>query len=265
MDTYGALFAQAEAAVEDDPETLPRVRTAHLSVQFARLEQAKTAGDGDRGCFVRTGGGALRTRPEVESLLNLFVERCKEAGIPRLWEHGTSPDEYLASTRRFFENSTRPHLALAKPVRLASPASSKYRRGEPAALTDGLKGWDDYHFHWLGFEGGDMQATVDLGAIESISTIHTDFLQDINSWIFMPLRVTFSISEDGLQYREVGKVENSTPPEREGAIIAPYDVTFSGSRARYIRVEATSMKSCPVWHKGSGGAAWIFVDEVSVR
>jgi hypothetical protein len=265
MDTYSALFAKAEAMVENDPQTLWRVRTAGLPVLFARLEQAKIAGDADRGCFVRTREGALRTRPETESLLNLFVQRCKEAGIPRLWEHGTSPDEYLASTRRFLESSTKPHLALARPVSLAQPASPKYHNGEPSALTDGCRGWDDYHAHWLGFEAEDMEATIDLGGLKEVSAIHTDFLQDINSWIFMPLLVTFSISEDGLHYREVGKVENTTPPEKWGAIIASYNVAFASSSARYIRVRAVSRKTCPIWHKGSGGPAWIFIDEVSVQ
>jgi hypothetical protein len=265
MDTYSALFGEAEAAVRDDPETLSRVRTAHLPVLFALLEQAKVAGDAHRGCFVRTSDGALQTRPEIESLLTLFVQRCKEAGIPRLWEHGTSPDEYLASTQRFLERSTEPHLALTKPVALVKPASPKYHDGESSALTDGCKGWEDYHAHWLGFEGEDMEATIDLGAVKSVSAIGTDFLQDVDSWIFMPLVVTFSVSEEGSRYREVGKVENTTPPDEQGAIIAPYNVEFASSKARYIRVNAVSRKTCPIWHKGSGGPAWIFIDEVSVQ
>ncbi|MBU1700590.1 MAG: DUF4838 domain-containing protein [Candidatus Eisenbacteria bacterium] len=265
MQSYSDLFAKAEAAVNDDLEILSRVRTAHLPVQFAILEQAKVAGDAERGCFVRTSAGVLQTKPEIESLLALFVQRCREADIPRLWEHGTSPDEYFASTRKFLEGSTRPHLALSSPVVLTRPASQKYHQGDPAALTDGCKGWDDYHTHWLGFEGEDMEATLDLGAVKSISAINTDFLQDINSWIFMPLLVTFSISKDGMGYREVGKTENTTAPEEWGAIIAPYNVTFESSRARYIRVKAVSVKSCPAWHKGSGGPAWIFIDEISVQ
>jgi hypothetical protein len=264
MDIYGAIFDQAEEAVTDDSVLLLRVRTAHLPVQFALLEQAKVAGDGNRGCFVRTSDGALKTRPEMESFLTLFVQRCKDANTPRLWEHGTSPDEYFASTRRFFDGSTKTHMALSRPVSLAQPASPKYHNGEQSALTDGYRGWDDYHTHWLGFEGEDMEATIDLGSAQTVSTINTDFLQDINSWVFMPLSVTFSVSEDGQRFRNLGQVDNTTPPDQWGAIIAPYNVKFEPSKARYIRVKALSMKICPAWHKGSGGQAWIFIDEISV-
>jgi len=265
MDTYSAIFDDAESAVEDSPELLSRVQTARLPIQFAQLEQAKVAGDGDRGCFVRTDAGALEVRPEVEALLTLFVQRCNEAGIPRLWEHGTSPDEYLVSTTRFLDGSTQPHLALSKQVILAQPASPKYHNGEQSALTDGYRGWDDYHQHWLGFEGEDMEATVDLGMIKTVSAINTDFLQDINSWVFMPLSVEFAISKDGRHFSNVGQVDNTTPADRWGVIIAPYSVKFEPSKARYIRVKAVSMKTCPAWHKGSGGPAWIFIDEIAVQ
>ncbi len=264
MDTYCAIFDQAEVAVKDDPEILLRVRTARLPVQFALLEQAKIPGDGDRGCFTRTGNGALKTRPEMESLLTLFVQRCKEADIPRLWEHGTSPDGFLASTQRFFDGSTKTHLALSKPVTLTQLASPKYHDGDQSALTDGYKGWDDYHTHWLGFEGDDMEATIDLGSEQTVSAINSDFLQDINSWVFMPLSVTFLVSVDGQRFRTVGQVDNTTPPDQWGAIIAPYNVKFEPSKVRYIRVKAVNMKTCPAWHKGSGGPAWIFIDEISV-
>jgi hypothetical protein len=143
-------------------------------------------------------------------------------------------------------------------------ASPQYRGGESAALTDGIKGWDDYHAHWLGFEGVDLAATIDLGAVRSITAVETDFLQDNNSWIFMPLSVAVAISSDGERFHQVGRVENAIPPERPGAVVAPFDVRFAPAQARYVRVTAESRERCPDWHKGSGGAAWIFVDEIAI-
>ncbi len=265
MDAYEALLGQAEAAVADDPEVLLRVRTAHLPVQFARLEQAKIAGPGERGCFEQAGDGTLSPRPEIAALLGTFVGICREAGIPRLWEHGTSPDEYLAMTGRFLADSTQPHLGLGRPVALDPPASGKYHGGQASALTDGCRGWDDYHFHWLGFEGPDMGATVDLGSVMTVSSVAADFLQDINSWIFMPLGVTVSVSEDGRTFREIGHTGCAIEPEADGPIIAPFTVACPPTPARYVRVAADSREVCPTWHKGSGGPAWIFTDEIVVR
>lgn len=265
LDIYSELFDRAEDAVKDDPEVNSRVRTARLPVQYAILEQAKVSGTGERGCFTKNDDSTLSIRPEIESLLDSFVNQCREANIPRLWEHGISPDEYYASTRSFLVGSTTDHLARNKSVTLATPASHKYHDGDKNALTDGLTGWDDYHWHWLGFEGEEMEATIDLDSLKTVSSISTSFLQDINSWVFLPISVEFSVSDDGTNYRTVGEIENAIPAEKEGAIIAPFNVTFTPTEARYVRVKTVSMKTCPTWHKGSGGPAWIFIDEIIVQ
>jgi hypothetical protein len=264
IEEYETIFDEAERAVAKQPDFLVRVQTARLPVQYARLEQAKMLGFAERGFFERGVDGAAFAKPELEDLLQVFVERCRRAGTIRLWEHGTSPDEYLVSTQRFIDEALEPHLALGGPVTLAIPASRKYHNGEAGALTDGLKGWTDYHFHWLGFEGDDMDAVVDLGEVKAISRIETDFLQDILSWVFMPTAVEFLLSEDGADYQSVGIVRDTIPAERSGAIIAPYNVQFQPTRARFVRVKATSLKTCPAWHKGAGGKAWIFIDEIKV-
>ncbi|MBN1213338.1 MAG: DUF4838 domain-containing protein [candidate division Zixibacteria bacterium] len=265
MDVYEEIMDRAEEAVRDDTAYLGRVRTAWLPVQFALLEQAKASANGKRGCFSRNEDGTLKVRPEMDSLLEVFVRRCKEAGIPRLWEHGITPDEYYLSTRTFFDESTKDHLARNKAVILSRPASPKYHQGEAAALTDGLRGWNDYHTHWLGFEGEDMEAAIDLGSPQTVTGIKTTFLQDINSWVFMPLAVMFFLSVDGEHFRPVGEAANAIPVERDGVVIAPFDITFTPTTARYVRVRAVNMKTCPAWHKGSGGPAWIFIDEIIVQ
>jgi hypothetical protein len=265
MHAYDSLFDQAERAVRNEPERLFRVQTARLPLQFAFLEQAKMDAAGERGCFIEGEGGALRVRPEFETLLGVFVDRCKQAGIPALWERGTSPDEYHAATRRFLDESAAGHLARSGRVSLAAPASPKYLGGNESALTDGIRGWNDYHMHWLGFEGENMEATIDLGDPRAVSSIGAGFLQDIESWIFMPRAVEFSVSVDGRRYRAVGAVSNPVPEEKYGAIIEPFCVRFEPVNARFIRVRGINMKMCPAWHKGSRGKAWIFADEITVR
>lgn len=265
LETYSQVLDEAETAVAGSTEYLARVRTARLPVQYVMLEQAKVAGTGEQGCFFQSPDGTLHVRPEIDSLLSLFVEHCKDAAIPRLWEHGITPDEYYSATRRFLDSGAKNHLARGKEVTLATPASNKYHDGDSSALTDGLLAWDDYHMHWLGFEGEEMDATIDLGTTRTVSCIQTNFLQDINSWIFMPDTVNFLISEDGNTFQPIGTAVNVTPAEKWGPIIAPFNLDCQPLRARYIRVKTASKKICPTWHKGSGGLAWIFIDEITVE
>ena len=40
--------------------------------------------------------------------------------------------------------------------------------------------------------------------------------------------------------------------------------TIASQSARYIRIRAVNFGKIPAWHPGSGGDAWIFVDEIIV-
>ncbi len=143
-------------------------------------------------------------------------------------------------------------------------SSPKYDVGGAKALTDGLKGINDYHFNWLGFEGEDMIAVIDLEKKQKIHTIETGFLQENYSWIFLPLQVDFFVSVNGKNYRKAGSVKNNIPDKKDGVFIKSFNVDFEPVEARYIKVFAKSMKTCPQWHPGAGNPSWIFCDEIVV-
>lgn len=265
MVRYGGYFDRAEKAVAADPPLLHRVQKARLPLQFALLEQAKVYGTGPRGFYYRARDGNWKVKPSMKSLLATFVSRCRREGIHRLEESGTPPEAYRLETEKLLRVSMKKHLALFKPVILAVPASTKYHNGEQSALTDGLKGWNDYHMNYLGWEGEDMEAVIDLGRLQTVRRVSSDFLQDINSWVFMPLGFEVAVSPDGSRYTTVGRMTNDVPEQTAGAFSRAFGADFQPLKARYIRVKASSRKTCPLWHKGAGGLAWIFTDEIVVE
>ncbi|MBN2416681.1 DUF4838 domain-containing protein [bacterium] len=262
---YRAIFEAAEAAVAHDPALIARVREARLPLQFARLEQAKVYGTADGGFFAQNAAGDWIARPEMTALLDTFTVRCRRAGIERLWEHGNPPDEYHTVMSRYLSTSMEKHLALFKPVSLTVPASTTYHNGDKTALTNGLKGVDDYHMNWLGFEGDSMEAVIDLESVQPVAEVSVDFLQDVMSWVWMPRTVRYSVSEDGESWRLLGEVRNRVDEKASGAIIQTFSVKTDPVPARYVKVTAENRGICPRWHKGAGGKAWIFADEIIVR
>jgi hypothetical protein len=265
MDDYQRLFNKAEAAVADKPRLLERVRIARLPLEYAVLEQAKKYGIGPRGYFHKHPNGEWKVRSSMIKKLEAFVSQCKTAGFALIEEHGYSPDDYKRDVERFLKMNMPSHLALFKPVSLTTPASPKYPAGGAAALTNGLKGLEDYNCNWLGFEGDDLEATIDLTAVQSIQSIRTDFLQDIISWVFLPVELEYSVSMDGKTYQTVAAIKNTIPDNRRDKLIRPFEARFKKVQARFVRIRAVNMKTCPDWHIGKGGRAWIFVDEVIVR
>lgn len=261
---YIQLFDAAEAAVADDPQILQRVKNARLPLKFAILEISKRNVDEFLTLHEKADGG-WQVKPAMRQRLSDFIAGVKTAGIERLEEHGTSPDEYQAATEAFFEKGFIQHLAYQKPVTLHTTHSEKYPVGGAVALTDGLTGINDYHFNWLGFEAHEMDAVIDLGEEREIKEISANFLQDYGAWIWLPQSVEFLISSDGEKYVPLPPVQHRATERNKEKIIETFRTTLAPTKTRYIRVKTNSRIHCPDWHIGAGGDAWIFCDEVIVR
>jgi hypothetical protein len=106
-----------------------------------------------------------------------------------------------------------------------------------------------------------MIATLDLGEAQPIRKITAGFLQQQGSWIFLPSRVTCSVSLDGTTWKALPDVTYPSGPTAE---VVVKDCTFKTGeiKARYVRVVARSVGTCPAWHEGAGSNAWLFVDEI---
>ncbi len=261
---YTGLMDKAEEAVKDDPVLLDRVLFARLPLDYAILDLSLHNVDENLSWF-RQENGSFEIREEMVNLLDTFVNRCNRLGVETLNEQNFSPEDYKNQVNRFLLKNSDRHAAIGKPVELMTTFSPKYEAGGAGALTDGLRGINDYNFNWLGFEGEDLEAVIDLGQEMMISEISADFLQNHKSWIFLPKSFTVYVSttEDDLQ--KLGTVQNPTPDNKPGSFIQTFTVSGGPVSARYIRVRAESMKTCPAWHIGAGKKSWIFTDEIVIK
>jgi len=163
------------------------------------------------------------------------------------------------ATSEFFK------MAEFRDIKLYSKYADHYSAGGDMALVDYIRGGNDYRTGtWQGYEGIDLVAVVDLGKKQTVSDLSAGFIQDENSWIFMPLEVEFFTSKNGKKFKSAGKVVNDISPKEQGSIIKNFGVKTS-RKARYVKVVAKNRGVCPTFHKGAGGKCWVFVDEVVVR
>jgi predicted alpha-1,2-mannosidase len=150
-------------------------------------------------------------------------------------------------------------------ITLNTAYSSQYSAGGDIALIDTIRGTEDFRTGtWQGYHSVDIDAVVDLGKRKRIRRIVTGFLQNQNSWIFMPLEVEYAVSDDGKNFRVIGILQNEISPEKEGAIQKDFGLLFPPTRARFVRVKARNRGVCPPWHNGAGNKAWIFADEILI-
>ncbi len=143
---------------------------------------------------------------------------------------------------------------------------AQYTAGGDVALIDLIRGTDNFQTgSWQGFHGVDVDVLVDLGETQRVNIIKTGFLQDQNSWIFMPEWVEFSVSANGKDYKTLGREINKIDPKHNGGITHDFSMMSSGMNIRYIKVLAKNRAVCPDWHPGEGNPAWLFIDEIVIE
>jgi alpha-L-fucosidase len=150
-------------------------------------------------------------------------------------------------------------------VSINSSYAPQYAAMGPVSLVDGWSG-DEKNFHkgWLGFQGKDMEAVLDLGSEKAFSKVTGSFLRNHGSWIFLPAKVKIFISNNGKDYELLGEVQEAIPQQQQDNQRKVITLA-KPSTARYIKVIAETIGQCPSWHSGNGGNAWLFVDELSVE
>ena len=147
-------------------------------------------------------------------------------------------------------------------IDLTSPPNNQYSAGGDHALIDGLKGGTDYRTgEWQGFWGETMEATIDLGQVETVRGIEARALQDIKPWIWAPASVSFYASEDGERYQLLCTVA-STLAEDDWTLAVQRYTCQQPTTARYIQVKAQPHAAIPDWHLGAGNDRWMFFDEI---
>jgi hypothetical protein len=281
MDEYKKLFDEAEKAVARDAELLRRVRIARLPVMYSQIQISRTEID-TPGSMFQYDANKARLIPtlEIKEVVNRFVEIANDQGVTLLRERSITPEDYLASHNRIYErmNDLDDAISLNKKVIPVTFPSDNFKGIE--ALTDGVFGsyeaWRDVRFdNWVGYEGEHMTFILDLGEVRPVKSINMDFFDSKDTrWyrMYLPSHVTYSLSVDGENYHESVKVINPRDPEepweniRDNMVyVQSFDADMENREARFIKVHAESILTCPSWTWMAGRPAIIFTDEIVVR
>ncbi len=153
-----------------------------------------------------------------------------------------------------------------KSIQIEGGVDPRYNGGGENALIDNKLGTDNYKDGtWQGFEGRDMKADISLDKLENVNQVTIGFLQDQNSWIFLPEEVEVFYSKNGKDYISHKKIFLDSKDPSRLKQIKNITLNFDKVDTRFIRVRAKNIKTCPQWHAGAGGKAWLFADEIIIN
>ena len=146
-----------------------------------------------------------------------------------------------------------------------TPFANQYSAGGPYALIDGYFGSNDFRTGtWQGYQSVDIDITVDLGRVQTVSEVSINFLEDQRSWIFLPTAVELAVGLDE-QTKTIDKIELPEITPRKESMQKTIRFSLDGSLQRYIHLKAKNFGTLPPWHLGYGGEAWLFADEITIK
>ena len=150
-------------------------------------------------------------------------------------------------------------------IDIKSKYNRAYHAGGPEGLIDGIFGNENWRKgDWQGYQGQDFEAVIDLKQKRPVQAISARFLQDSRSWIVMPSRVEYYVSDDNITFTLAQTVNNYIKPQDYNIMVASFDAVLENTSARYIKVKAYNYGKLPEWHQGAGSEAFIFIDEIII-
>ena len=197
------------------------------------------------------------------------------------------PNDFKAYTEPFFINATTEVWAKIKggnrmskavsakffkkpnnyTIEIKSKYNPQYHAGGSEGLLDGINGTENWRKgDWQGYQSQDFEAIINLQGEKSVSECNGTFLQDSRSWILMPTKVEYYVSDDNVHFSLIGSIDNTLDPKETENKIQNFSLKLAkATKAKYVKVKAYNFGKLPEWHQGAGGDAFIFVDEITIK
>ena len=262
---YDSLLDEALLSVSKDSDYYKRIERSRLSIDYAILE-AYRKNFSKQYPLKFINDEVTMINPKVIDRLTKFYNIASLNDITLMNEMGFTVSEYVSNYKKALTLASKNNIASFKKVTLLSNPK-KYANEDPQVLTDGALGGNSFYSNWLGFEGNDLDAIIDLDSTQFINNISLNFLQVTNHIVFYPLNVQFEISNDSVNWKSFPIISNKLKlnPKSKVNDIQTFSQVVNNEKAHYIRVKAKNIKKAPLWHHGADLPSWIFADELIVE
>jgi uncharacterized membrane protein len=149
-------------------------------------------------------------------------------------------------------------------AKLETPPDKRYPGNGDSSLIDFKRGAiDGADENYIGYEGNDMIAWLDLGNKSSISGLSVSYLVNHGSFVLAPAQFeVWAATETGKKLNRLGVVSNRELSLQKDAIRKVLSVKFPAQSLRYLIVKVKNVGKTPAWHPSKGSKSWIFIDEI---
>ncbi|WP_161888923.1 glycoside hydrolase family 20 protein [Pontibacter russatus] len=153
--------------------------------------------------------------------------------------------------------------ATGKKITLAEPPSKSYPGKGAFTLNNGFINKNDSRgSEVLGYAGRDVEATIDMGTPQEISSVAVHAINSNGAYVYPPKTVAIYGSADGKNFQPLGTTD--TVSETAGPKVI-MKVDIKPATARFVKVAIQNIQTVPDGKPGAGEKAWILLDEIQVN
>jgi len=171
----------------------------------------------------------------------------------------TVANKQISITQSFHVNK-----ATGKKINLITPVSNNYPGDGAFTLVNGVqneKGLSKAE-EFLGFNGTDCEALIDLGNVQQISKVTAHVFDQPGSWIYRPKYFQVSISKDNTEYTSMGTTDIFETTNTGNGTMT---VNQKSVAARFVKIKLGNYGTIAAGMPGAGSGAWLFADEIEVN
>lgn len=157
------------------------------------------------------------------------------------------------------------HKAVGRKVTFITPPSSKYPgNGGGYGIINGAVSHSGMRSpEWLGWDGEDMNLSIDLQKSTDVSGIRIHILDLPGAWIYPPSEVYAELRDEKNDFLEEARIGIKLPDN--GNTQKTIHLDFSKPlKARYVKLMVKNYGLIPSGKPGAGHMAWLFSDEVEL-
>ncbi|MFM2145763.1 MAG: hypothetical protein RL732_599 [Bacteroidota bacterium] len=147
----------------------------------------------------------------------------------------------------------------------ATPPHPRYPGSGPSTLYDNRGGTPSIGSpDWLGYDVDSIDLWINLHSAQSVKKVLLDFLQNEDSWVFLPGQViAYGITRQGPV--ELARQAHDPEVYHPGSRCVPLVLKLAPQLALdQLHIIIKGIKQLPAWHSGKGQHAWVFIDEIKI-
>lgn len=157
-----------------------------------------------------------------------------------------------------FHIEQSPTLGMA--IEMNPQPHPKYNHNGSLNLVDGIIGklpWKGSE--WLGFNVPKFELVVDLESKIALKGLSIGLLDSQGSWIYLPETVSVEGSDNGLEWKEIGRIDLASVELDMGRLTLPFQ-----AQTRFLKVSIRTKDKIPDGMDGAGNVPWTFIDELEI-